>query len=109
MKIDIRIKEHKPHDDRYVRLNDVRKAIDKTLYEYCLDKTPILALSQVLARIDAIRPADVRENRQARWKCSAIGIWYCSLCNEEPYYAWDIHKYKYCPFCGAIMDGGDDE
>lgn len=29
----------------------------------------------------------------------------CSKCGGMPWYSGSIYKYKYCPFCGAVMDG----
>lgn len=42
------------------------------------------------------------ENCKCRW-----GFGKCSNCGQE-YYAHAINYYKYCPHCGAKMDGGDD-
>lgn len=33
----------------------------------------------------------------------------CSKCGGEPYYSNTIYNYKFCPFCGAKMNGGDTE
>lgn len=41
------------------------------------------------------------ENCRCRW-----GFGKCSNCGQE-YYAHAIDHYKYCPVCGAKMDGGD--
>lgn len=40
------------------------------------------------------------ENCKCRW-----GFGKCSNCGQE-YYAHAINYYKYCPNCGAKMDGG---
>ena len=42
------------------------------------------------------------ENCRCRW-----GFGKCSNCGQE-YYAHSINYYKYCPNCGAKMDGGDN-
>lgn len=72
----------------------------------------------VLSRMDEIPAADVRENVHAHYFAEFDGysdgypvydMWYCSNCGcyfEE----WDEKPtYKFCPYCGAIMDGGDKE
>lgn len=43
------------------------------------------------------------ENCKCRW-----GFGKCSNCGQE-YYAHSINYYKYCPNCGAKMDGGDTD
>lgn len=43
------------------------------------------------------------ENCKCRW-----GFGKCSNCGQE-YYAHAINYYKYCPNCGAKMDGGADD
>ncbi len=42
------------------------------------------------------------ENCRCRW-----GFGKCSNCGQE-YYAHAINHYKYCPNCGAKMDGGGE-
>lgn len=48
--------------------------------------------------------ADVVEVRHGRWiKCKTIlDIFKCSCCCDK---FFDSEKYKYCPNCGAKMDG----
>ena len=43
------------------------------------------------------------ENCRCLW-----GFGKCSNCGQE-YYAHAIDHYKYCPICGAKMDGGDSD
>lgn len=49
--------------------------------------------------------ADVVEVRHGQWiRCKTIlDIFKCSCCCDK---FFDSEKYKYCPNCGAKMDGG---
>lgn len=60
---------------------------------------------------DSIPAADVAPVVHARWEpcfdenCRCRwGFGKCSNCGQE-YYAHAIDHYKYCPICGALMDG----
>ena len=62
----------------------------------------------ILTRVPAVDVAPVvharwepcfDENCRCRW-----GFGKCSNCGQE-YYAHAINHYKYCPICGAKMDG----
>lgn len=60
----------------------------------------------ILASVDDIPAADVRENDHARWKGQGFGYYMCSLCNSVYGYS---NKFKFCPNCGAIMDIDDED
>lgn len=45
--------------------------------------------------------ADVAEVKHGRWKGAGMGDYYCSLCQEVV----SGSDFKYCPNCGAKMDG----
>ena len=53
--------------------------------------------------------------KHGRWVDRGVRDWCCSECNAEiqkvrhvdGYYYKDLPKY--CPYCGAKMDGGEDE
>lgn len=57
--------------------------------------------------------ADVAPVRHGRWIGYDGDSWKCSICGEEDCYAYDLNVNrftdKYCPNCGAKMDGGDDD
>lgn len=64
--------------------------------------------------INSIPAADVAPVVHGRWEpcfdenCRCLwGFGKCSNCGQE-YYAHAIDHYKYCPICGAKMDGGND-
>lgn len=44
---------------------------------------------------------DVAEVKHGRWKGAGMGDYYCSLCQEVV----SGSDFKYCPNCGAKMDG----
>ena len=51
--------------------------------------------------------ADVVEVRHGRWKNGGNGLYdTCSACGKEIYLAIPMN---YCPECGALMDGKEDE
>lgn len=59
--------------------------------------------------------ADVVDVRHGHWflldECANEGV-YCSVCGKKVYrvnYANQKLKSKFCPNCGAKMDGGDNE
>ena len=64
--------------------------------------------------ISMIPSADVAPVRHGRWICKRKGYeeYECSVChgmdsNCSDYYADHVvTEQEYCPFCGAIMDGG---
>ena len=61
----------------------------------------------ILAIVDAQPTADVVEVRHGRWKNGGNGLYdTCTACGEEIYLAIPMN---YCPECGALMDGKEDE
>lgn len=70
-----------------------------------------------LTAINAIPAADVVEVRTGRWILNTVrDEWQqfhsdpeCSECGFHPYYYHDHSVMKYCPNCGAKMDGGADD
>ena len=89
----------------YVKRSDVHKAFQPK-YTPAINRT-------FAAMIDSVPAADVVEVRHRKW------VWdggedmhyYCSLCHHNAYgNTGEIldGEYKYCPSCGAKMDGGMD-
>lgn len=71
-----------------------------------------------LRAIRELPAADVAEVVHGEWlraddDWNSITIIQCSLCREEWYFETDddvsLLNYKYCPNCGARMDGGKDD
>ena len=61
----------------------------------------------ILAIVDAQPAADVAEVKHGRWKNGGNGLYdTCSACGKEIYLAIPMN---YCPECGALMDGKEDE
>ena len=65
--------------------------------------------------IQALPTADVEVVRHGEWKHECLE---CSVCKRNISEIYDADSYmsygiedslKYCPFCGAKMDGGKDE
>lgn len=83
----------------------------------------------IVERIKAIPAADVVEVRHGRWEqveilhvedlkeedkdCISIASMFCPKCkryHSEVYmYGSPTESVRYCPNCGAVMDGGQDE
>ena len=113
---------------RIVYRGDVYDAIDgariNTLYGVLNDKYMDgihdglkRALSILAYDVKDIPAADVVEVRHGKWTDHRTiehdGEWYCTACGEEVTICscgkdktW---KYRYCPNCGAKMDGGADD
>lgn len=53
--------------------------------------------------LNSIPAANVVEVRHGRWNGGATG-WECSVCTIE-----SNNTYPHCPYCGAVMDGGQDD
>ena len=57
--------------------------------------------------VDDIPAADVAPVRHGRWLCvdtDTEQFFLCNRCKKKEYWESD-----YCPNCGCLMDGGDDE
>lgn len=94
---------------------------------FCDD--PIKGGCKVARFIDAIPAADVVEVRHGRWEqveilhvedlkeedkdCISIASMFCPKCkryHSEVYmYGSPTESVRYCPNCGAVMDGGQDD
>ena len=61
----------------------------------------------ILAIVDEQPAADVAPVRHGRWKNGGNGLYdTCTACGKEIYLAIPMN---YCPECGALMDGKEDE
>ena len=61
----------------------------------------------VISDIKGMKAADVAPVRHGRWLCvdtDTEQFFLCNSCKKKEY--WESN---YCPNCGCLMDGGDDE
>ena len=86
--IDKAFKAFEEHDDVVRLYSNVRAA---AIYAPTVDAAPV---------VHGRWGPCFDENHRCRW-----GVGKCSNCGQE-YYAHAIDHYKYCPRCGAVMDGG---
>ena len=90
-------------------------AVDAVLDVYCDTPDIDLSCEKFEAAILKIQAADVAPVRHGRWvdrivdENEVIQPWmkryYCSECLEGGNQSW----FKFCPNCGAKMDGGADD
>lgn len=65
-------------------------------------------LYNALLQLDMIPAADVGPVVHGEWEfISSDGSLWCSRCKRPSGYRRKAEN-KYCPNCGAVMDGGDD-
>lgn len=84
--------------DDYIKREDAIKIINSGIsIDTDADKRYVNGLFR------AIRPVDVAPVRHGRWALDMSGAW-CSVCGE-----YSEGEYRYCPACGARMDGDDNE
>ena len=87
----------------YINREDTIKAIESETYRHDY-------LDHVIDIIEDIPSADVAPVRHGHWikndpHCDGLAfLWNCSECGEE-----SDEGYRYCPACGARMDGENDE
>ena len=86
------IRPDDPNDERCA----VTVATAKRLIRHVLTAAPAADVAPV---VHARWEPCFDENCRCRW-----GFGKCSNCGQE-YYAHAIDHYKYCPICGAKMDG----
>ena len=73
---------------------------------YVNESDPSKSLDELILRIDNLPAADVVEVRHGEWVvCGTFDDFItCSVCKSNKYpFGYD---FKYCPECGAKMDGG---
>ena len=87
----------------YINREDTIKTIESETYRHDY-------LDHVIDIIEDIPSADVAPVRHGHWikndpHCDGLAfLWNCSECGEE-----SDEGYRYCPACGARMDGENDE
>lgn len=63
----------------------------------------------IVERIKAIPAADVVEVRHGRWLIKTIRGDKRTVCSECLSETGTCYEDNFCPHCGAVMDGGQDE
>lgn len=81
-------------------------------FEKCNSENPKWTPSRVKAFIARQKAADVAPVQHGKWELSKnyVGYCSCSLCSDcyvEPEWVDRLH-WRFCPSCGARMDGGND-
>lgn len=103
---------------RYIdadKLYDAVEMMDSVEGDEC-----VVFRSDVIQTIMNAETADVEPVRHGKWKCQrwsedAIGCEFCgNIFSEFKLRFWDKHTdlyelAKYCPICGAKMDGKENE
>ena len=94
----------------YIERETVLKVLENSM-EYSIKefeegefrKGCIAAIKDDISNISHLPPADVQEVRHGYWlkKYNTYPRYLCTCCN----YLFNNKGYKYCPECGAKMDG----
>lgn len=108
----------------YIKRETAVKAANEWVSEACM--APVMRVSRLLDKLQKVPAADVaqvvyglwmpiRESEMTGWDPAVagrdpIGGYICSACKEEAVYDCndEFVLSKYCPNCGAKMDGGAD-
>ncbi len=101
---------------RYIDADLLRIEMED-LYEHHIEMRNFSAdgaVADCLTMLNNAPTADVEEVKHGEWflldECSNEGV-YCSECHKKVYrkeYANQKVKSKFCPNCGAKMDGGKE-
>lgn len=89
----------------YIEREDALKGLEDSDIGFC-DDEPIQTRNSALKIIQNIPAADVAPVVHGRWREMDKGYYVCSACNT---FITVNYGYKYCPNCGAKMDGGQDD
>lgn len=103
---------------RYIDADELRRRVKEKTNPYGKPTLDYESGVKVLNMIDNAPTADVQEVRHGCWitkdldnfrkiecKCSECG--YIGISNYDSYD--DPYDFNYCPNCGALMDGKEDE
>jgi rubredoxin len=94
---------------RYIDEDKLLQKLSRMI-DYCEKDNKVNGLTALFQVGDAIMDcptADVEKRKHGRWEYNKDdGGMYCSACGEIACSDWDeYHEGKYCPNCGAKMDG----
>lgn len=100
----------------YISREAAVKAANEWVSEACM--APVMRVSRLFDKLAKVPAADVAEVVHGEWlraddDWNSLTTIQCSLCREEWCFETDddvsLLNYKYCPNCGAKMDGGNDD
>lgn len=90
---------------RYIDANNINL---RGIAVFDQDFEVLIPLSDVRKALQTTPTADVQEVRRGRWISNDLGeykwAYYCSECGWVDGYPFN-DRHKYCPHCGAKMDG----
>ena len=52
------------------------------------------------------KPLEEEVRKVGKWKSDGYGHIFCTACNEA---SLTVHKSKFCPYCGARMEGREND
>ena len=87
----------------YIKKEEIEQKIQDGLNNLVLGHDAI----EILGMIYEMPSADVAPVRHGKWLCvdtDTEQFFLCNRCKKKEYWESD-----YCPNCGCLMDGGDDE
>ena len=91
----------------------MKEYIEKAVALNALSKSGVTCNMRANKIVASIQAADVAPVRHGRWikPVPGDGEPYCSECHaEQPwFYGYGYYEPDYCPNCGALMDGKEDE
>jgi hypothetical protein len=100
----------------YISREAAVKAANEWVSEACM--APVMRVSRLFDKLAKVPAADVAEVVHGEWlraddDWNSLTTIQCSLCSEEWCFETDddvsLLNYKYCPNCGAKMDGGNGD
>lgn len=95
-----------------VSLHDIYRVIAGHSYYHGDNILAALTCIAEGKEVNPIRPADVAPVVYAEWVVCGDGDnvpWMCSYCCKTTAHKYKVMYGKYCPNCGAKMDGGNND
>lgn len=98
--------------DEYIKQEAAVKAANEWVNEAC--KEPVMRVSRLFDKLQKVPAADVAPVVHGRWiyeeeTLFTLSGYRCSVCRWPRWLSPDVPEaFRYCPNCGAKMDGGDN-
>ena len=87
--------------DEFIKRKDLLEIMD----DIAKDETcPMNIAADIYQAVDCIPAEDVEPVRHGHWEEYSVSMMVCSLCGKHT----AKHNFKYCPNCGARMDGSEE-